>query len=250
MPSQYSDAHLIVSYPKSGRTWLRFALTEAGIPARFTHAGAATNRKNLGRPFDTIPDDLAHRPLVFLHRDPIDTAVSMFYQVHHRDFRRGSHRWWRGWLPLALRGRLPPTDIDAFVRHPGYGVPKIAAYNRAWLDHLARRGDGLVLRYEDMRRDPAAQFQRLLDYWNLSDVSGARLAELSSFDRMRAVEISATGNAALRPRNAADPASFKTRKGKVGGYRDELQPDTIRACQAEVARHDLPQALPSDPAAA
>lgn len=232
-----TDRRLIVSYPKAGRTWLRFALTEAGVDATFTHAGASTNRREIGLPFRGIPGSLKNLPLVFLHRDPIDTAVSMFYQVTKRDLRRGTGRWWRMWLPLALRGALPPEDIDAFVLHPMHGIDKLCRYNRAWLDHLAGRTDCLVLTYEEMRRDPAAGFQRMLDFWGETGVTGARLAELSTFERMKAVEAAQSGPAVLKSAIQGDASSAKVRKGKVRGYLDELRPETIARCRAIAAEH-------------
>lgn len=231
-----TDGRLVVSYPKSGRTWLRFALSEGGIDATFTHAGASTNRREIGRPYRAIPKSLLGVPVVFLHRDPIDTAVSMFYQVTRRDLRRYSGRWFRLWLPLKLRGALPPPEIDAFVLDPIYGVAKVCAYNRLWLDHLDGRGDCLVLTYEAMRADSAAGFQRLLDHWRETGSDGEKLAQAASFERMKRVEQS--GTAPLPQLRAAQPGeaeAAKVRKGKVRGYLDELRPETIAQCR-KIAR--------------
>ena len=224
-----TDGRLVVSFPKSGRTWLRFALLEAEIDATFTHAGAATNRREIGRPYSGIPPQLAALPLVFLHRNPLDTAVSMFYQVHHRDLRRWSGRWLRMLVPLALRNAHPPRSIDEFVLHPLYGVPKICRYNRLWLDHLAGREDCIVITYESMRQEPSEGFQRLLDHWSETKVSGQRLAELSAFERMRAIEKSAS-EPFLTSRRPGEASSAKVRKGKVNGYLDELRSETIQRC--------------------
>ena len=231
-----TDGRLVVSFPKSGRTWLRFALLEAEIDATFTHAGAATNRREIGRPYSGIPQQLAALPLVFLHRNPLDTAVSMFYQVHHRDLRRWSGRWLRMWVPLALRKAHPPRSIDEFVLHPLYGVPKICRYNRLWLNHLAGRNDCLVITYEAMRQAPAKGFQNLLDHWSEIKVSGQKLAELSAFDRMRAIEQSESAPF-LTSRRPGDVSSAKVRKGKVHGYFDELRPETIQYCNEIASQH-------------
>lgn len=226
-----SDGRLLVSYPKSGRTWLMFALAEFGIDAMFTHAGSGTNWREIGRPAPGVPADMLRLPLIFLHRNPIDTAVSMFYQVTRRDLRQGTGRFFRMYLPLRLRGALPPSEIDAFVLHPLYGVEKTCAFNRAWLDHLSGRGDCLVLSYEEMRADPAAGFQRLLDFLKETGATGADLAAASDFARMRKVERTDAPTAALRMGVPADSQSAKVRKGKVGGYTDELKPATIAECR-------------------
>lgn len=229
-----SDGRLIISYPKSGRTWIRFALLQAGIDARFSHAAASSNRREIGLPFRGIPPSLEGVPLVFLHRHPIDTAVSMFYQTTRRNFYPGRMRWFRQWLPLALRGALPPRDIDAFVLSPYYGMPKLCAFNRAWLDYLAGREDCLILTYEAMRADAPAGFQRLLDFWKINSTNGAALAEASDFAKMRAAELARTG------KSADDSQSLKTRKAKVGGYIDELRPETIARCREIAAGFGFP----------
>ena len=63
-----TDGRLIVSYPKSGRTWVQFALAAYGIDVMVTHAGCSTNWREIGRPFAGIRPELAAIPLVFLMR--------------------------------------------------------------------------------------------------------------------------------------------------------------------------------------
>ena len=231
------DGRLIVSHPKSGRTWLHFALTEAGITARFTHAGASKNRMKMGSPFRGIRASLRDQPLVFLHRNPIDTAVSYYYQIHRRILRRWSARWFRLWVPLFLRRAFPPRDIGAFVLHPHYGVEKICAYNRTWLDHLKNRGDCLIITYEAMRADPATGFQRILDFRGITGTTGVTMADLSTFEKMRAFEQARTGTTVLKAARPGDPSSAKVRKGKVRGYLEELSPETVEHCHTIAKRY-------------
>lgn len=229
------DGRMIVSFPKSGRTWLRFALASYSIDATFTHAGNGTRRREIGRHFAGIPDELARMPLVFLHRNPIDTAVSLYYQVTRRDLRRGSRRYLRMYLPLLFRKALPPSDLGEFVLHPAYGIGKICAFNRAWLDHVERRDDCLILTYESMRENPAQGFQKLLDFFGETAATGEELANASSFEIMKRVETTSATPPQLRLVDPVDPNSAKVRSGKVGGYTDELRPNTIDACR-EIAK--------------
>lgn len=228
-----ADAHVLVSYPKSGRTWIDFALKAHGIDVMLTHAGCSTNWREIGRPFSGIKPALADLPLVFLHRNPIDTAVSMYHQVTYRDFRPGSGRYYRMFLPLLLRGAVPPKEIDAFVLHPTHGLEKICRFNRAWLDHLSGRSDCLILTYEALRAAPAEGFQTLLDFLGIDGVSGSDLALASDFQKMRQAELKGAQPEVVPGR--------KVRKGKVRGYLDELKPETIEACQSIMARFGFDQ---------
>ncbi len=223
-----TDGRVIVSYPKSGRTWIQFALRSKDIDVTVTHAGCSTNWREIGRPFGGIKPELATLPLVFLHRNPIDTAVSMFHQVTYRDLRHNSRRFYRMALPLKLRGALPPRDIDSFVLHATHGIEKICRFNRAWLDHLDQRRDCLILTYESVRAAPEDEFQRLLDFFGIDGVTGVDLARASDFDVMRKAE--------RLGRKVEGELGVKVRKGKVRGYVDELKPETIAACRAVMER--------------
>ena len=49
-----------------------------------------------------------------------------------------------------------------------------------------------------------------------------------SFEHMRALEESGTVRSEkLRPGRPGDVSTYKTRRGLVGGYRDELAPDAV-----------------------
>ncbi len=233
-----TDGWLFVSYPKSGRTWVRYALGTSGITITFTHAGAATNKVQIGRPYPGIPERMRALPMIFLHRNPIDTAVSMYYQVHHKDLRKWSWRWWRV-APRLLRSTgLPPERMDDFVRHPIWGIEKVCHYNRLWLDHLSGRDDCLILTYEEMRADPARGFQRILSYLGETGATGTDLAAASDFERMKAAEKS-RGNLSIVGATAdlATPKTYKVRKGKVKGYLDEITPETAEFCRAVASRY-------------
>ncbi len=233
-----TDGRLLVSYPKSGRTWIRYALGTSDLTITFTHAGAATNRVQIGCPYLRIPEQMRAVPMIFLHRNPIDTAVSMYYQVHHKDLRKWSGRWWRVAPRLLQSTGLPPKNIDDFVRHPIWGTEKVCRYNRLWLDHLTGRDDCLILTYEEMRADPEQGFQRILDHIGESATTGAALSAASNFEQMKAVEKSVGLQSIVRaPVDSPTPKTFKVRKGKVKGYLDEITADTADFCREIAARY-------------
>jgi hypothetical protein len=65
----------VISYQKSGRTWLRFMLEHTGVRIMYDHAGA---KNRLALPFEDIAQrvwDWDDWRVVFLFRDPRDTVV-------------------------------------------------------------------------------------------------------------------------------------------------------------------------------
>lgn len=228
-----------ISFPKSGRTWVKAVLKRAGAPLPFTHAGHGSRKQELGRPFDGVAPAFAERPVLFLLRNPIDTAVSFFHQVNSKDFAPGTLKYWQRLVPLWLEGRLPPRGIDAFVLHPNYGVEKICRFNRAWLDHAAARPDSRVVTYEDLRAEPLAGFGAILDWLGRDKAGLAEAIENKSFENMRAREAARAEEdpAFLKPDRTRDEGAFKARRGKVGGYADELDPATISRARLIAAGH-------------
>ena len=214
---------VLISYPKSGRTWVRFMLNTAGVHIEYSHSGA-DNR--LGLPFEAIAgrvNERADRRIVFLTRDPRDTVVSCYFQATRR---------------IAEEARFE-GDIHGFIRHPGYGIRKIARFNLHWLEsaHLFR--DFMSLSYEDLHASTAGGLARLVAFATRrpADMEKVREAcDAGRFDNMRKVEISIGASADKLTRlgggQAGDPESMKTRKGKVGGWAEYLDAGDIAYCEA------------------
>lgn len=234
-----SDA-LIISYPKSGRTWLRQIFKNTGAKVHAEHAGAGTGGKHVGRHYKALAFN-HHKymatKVVFLHRHPIDTAVSNFWQMHKRELPRWKrHRH----ILTALRKRYPPDNIDKFVLSPRYGVEKICVYNIQWSTLLAPRQDVIFTSYEKLSADTAAEVARLLAFVRPDLVEGADIDEIirqSSFGEMKKLEI-------LNDKGTlADPESFKVRRGIVAGYTSELAPETIKQANEVMARISYEQKM-------
>jgi hypothetical protein len=62
-PKYWFRTRVFVSYPKSGRTWLRYVLDLVGCKVKFTHAGHGTaNVREIGEPFVApMIADLGHK---------------------------------------------------------------------------------------------------------------------------------------------------------------------------------------------
>jgi len=247
----------VVSFPKSGRTWLRvmMAVAEAGArgeaPERVVQEwlGSEAPRLN-GAPVLfthglSVPVDepavamslflayIGDRRRIFLARDPRDTVVSYYFQEATRRRRRA--------LPES-------TSLDSFVRHADYGIERILLFNQACSASLRDdSGPALLLAYEDLHRDAMGNLRSVLDFLEAAPVGDDVLrsaVEYGRFENMQRLEREATfdeHNKRLVARHPDDPDSYKTRRGEVGGYRDYLSAEEIAYLEERIAALQPPE---------
>lgn len=224
----------LISYPKCGRTWLRIMLSKAlaehfgvadidyldsnllgmegqGLPrVRISH-DSAPHWKTPGQ-LPTSKRRYRKKKVLLLVRDPRDVVVSMYFERSRRE--------------LVYDGSL-----SEFLHEKKGSLDTIIEYYNVWARNRAvPRGFHLV-RYEDLQRDAAAELMKIMEFLGLEGVSGEALrsaVDFASFKNMRAMEKKdALGSGRLRPRNEKDRESYKTRRGKVGGFVDYLSPEEI-----------------------
>lgn len=204
-----------VSFPKSGRTWVRFILNQLGADEQihFHHDGFEYN--NGERPLLDYNIEARIRKysdvekLVYLERDPRDTIVSLYYQVTGRfkDI-------------FKYQG-----SISDFVRDEYFGAYNLKLFQNIW-DQLIERFGFLKISYEECHDDMQAVIRKVLDYYDLRASSDSILNAVSKaeFKKMKRLEQSRQfSHPWLRPRNDAP----KVRRGKVGGFREEFSDDDI-----------------------
>ena len=206
----------VVSYQKSGRTWLRLVLEDLGVRARFTHADA---EHALATPLEEVGSTAGFegRPVVFLHRDPRDVAVSWHAHAVH------------------VLG-LFDGDLRAFLRHPVLGIAHVCRFNRRWLEAGPNRGPFLPVAYEDMLEDAARETRMVLDFLGLARIGGGRIRSAvaaNGFEAMRARERS--GELARRhPGKFSDAdapeGARKVRRGRAGAFAEDMDADDIAYC--------------------
>lgn len=247
---------VVVSFGKSGRTWLRVMLShffkvrhglttemliefdnmhrlDRGIPRlMFTHDNYLGDWTGNGE----SKADYEGRPVLLLARHPADTAVS---QYHQWKYRMRPHK--------KLLNQYPPDDTDVglfeFVMDERGGLPRIVGFMNRWAAALPRMRRSLVVRYEDLRVDTAKELDRVLTFIGTpGDAKAVQDAvDYASFERMRARESAGTetegAGARLTAADRSNPDSFKTRRAKVGGYRDDFDDEQIARIEAYVDAH-------------
>jgi len=242
---------VVVSHTKSGRTWLRgmlshlyhqrygideslvikhdnFHALHREIPVLFFTRDTRLPSYSRWRADTVVPREL---PCLFVVRDPRDVAVSFYFHLHKRA------------SDAELdRKEIAPADLELplfeFCLAPHLGVPRVIEHLNRWRRELAERPHALLVRYEDLRADPAGKLREVAA-WMGFDASDAELAEavrFGSFESMREREREGRfATADLTPRNRDDTDSFKVRRGVIGGYRDYFDDAQARALDALVA---------------
>lgn len=210
----------VVSYPKSGRTWIRYALHELGVGGDVGFHHDTFEYNDAARPQPSYDFNArqeraaASSAIVYVERDPRDVMVSIYHQVtgRFRDF-------------FEYDG-----TISEFIRDDYFGAHNLKVFTDQW-NELCAMGLARKVTYEQCHEDFAGVLRGVLDHLALeaTDDAIARAVEASSFDNMKSVEQSGTfGGAWLRPREGAS----KVRRGKVGGFVDYLAAADIRYLDA------------------
>jgi hypothetical protein len=242
--------YVIVSFPQSGRTWLRTMLTRFYQKRHGIDEMRLLGLKNLNKLDPRIPKvffthdhyirdytgrrdskvDFAAKKIVLLVRDPRDTAVSSYHSLKYRPnpTRKGFN---------AIGGgddAPPPFEYMRF--RAGWAVD----FMNSWQGELADQERRLLVRYEDLRADPAVHLRRVLEFLGAAPTEPeiADAVAFASFDNMKKLEESAafgSDDRRIVPGEASNPESFKVRRGKVGGYRDYLSEEQAAALDELVA---------------
>lgn len=238
------DAYL-ASYPKSGRTWLRFLLAHylnlyldldidvdfqsffrvvpnrEADPERGPAAYAFRDRTEVPfvlathAPYDR--DLFEGVPVVFLLRSIPDVLVSRFFHMTRQHGRKYS-------------------SLGTFVAGED-GVEHVIGYLNSWAPVVSSERV-VVITYNGLHDSPVVEVIRVLRHLSITvdEELVARAIELSSFERMREQELKKPlpGHSY----DQSDREASRVRSGVVGGFREHLDEDQIaaiaRPCEQEL----------------
>jgi sulfotransferase family protein len=244
---------VIVSIPKSGRTWVRtflcayfcrrhnltFSLEpersgDRRVPRiiyshdRFEQRTKADRWDQLRGKYFIPGTERRRAKIVLLARDPRDTFVSHYLQ-------------------LTRRTRETPDDlklkeIGEVLRDRRHGIASMIEIMNGWLEEWWGKRNFLLVRYEDLQRTPDESFRQVLRFFDGKDPESdafAHALEFSHFGNMKKLETAgAFASKILQPTDVRDPESFKVRRGKVGGFTDYLTGDDLAYANEAVRKLD------------
>jgi hypothetical protein len=161
----YDTDIFLVSYPKSGSTWLRFLIGNylTGNKCDFTNHhillpdiheglendGHAIEPRLIKSHFPFTPE---YKKVIYLARDGRDVAVSYYY--HLQKYRKiDKDQNFSEFLGSFSSGEL------------GDGFGCWGQHVASWLDsEIANSDSFLLIRYEDLIKDPRVQFSKILSF--------------------------------------------------------------------------------------
>jgi alcohol sulfotransferase len=174
--------------------------------------------------------DFYGKKIIMLVRDPRDVAVSQFFQWKYRMKRNKKALNW-----------YPPHGADVslydFVMNEDAGLPCIIEFFNTWARELPRVKASMVIRYEDMRKDPAAVLKPMFGFLGTpgSDAEIQDAVDFAAYENMKQLEEKnafRSSGARLVPGNKSNPDSYKVRRAKVGGYRDYFDDEQLARIEA------------------
>lgn len=230
--------NLIVSFPKCGRTWLRtilgrilqkqFNLPESSI-LYLTDAPLPLQKENIPillayhdqhpqhRKFTEIEFDAekyAGKNVLFMMRRPHDVMVSLYYHLKYRAKQE-----------CADRTSFISEKIKTYIR-----------YCNVWYENRKVFNKFEIVTYEQMHTDCFSVVQKAIEVLFPEDLKIdesiiLEAIQYSDFKKMKKLETSDKISHHTLNSTGDDERAMKTRKGKIGGYKEELS-------EAEIANID------------
>ena len=234
----------LLSFPKCGRTWLRMMIGKSlslqynlNNVSNYDIMRVDTLHKmhpempkisisHDDLPHDKRPEELERKKtryegkkVILLIRQPGDAIVSLYFDLTKRKMRFDG-------------------DISSFIRLRKGGLESFVQYYNIWEQNRHIPSDFLLVRYEDMKANTERELRRVMDFicpHTITDEIIKRAVEYGCFDNMRKLE--EAGEFERRPlREVGNFETYKTRRGKIGGYIDYLNESDIKYLKKEARK--------------
>jgi len=236
--------YFLCSFSRSGRTWLRFILSNyfnlkfnLGLKMDFnglyTLIPSLVDKDRINEAYQLLynhngpliitthsqynPFLFKYEKILFLTRSVYDTLVSLYF--HNAKFHQRYEK-----------------SIKYFIREPNLGVMKWINYMNSWSPKLLQ-GHCIVITYEQLHNKSVESVEKVLSFLNIScDIAMIQDAlELSSFKIMKEKSSIVDHNY-----DNNDDESKKIRKGEIGAYDKYLDNDDIQyirqQCQINLSK--------------
>lgn len=228
--NSFAEDIFLVSFPKSGNTWLRFLIAntlkvhykiqrdvnfftvhefipDVHLAAGFMniHDGGIFGNPEIPRIIKSHSTyNNYYQRVILLVRDPRDVLISYFF--HQKRIKQISEDY----------------TLSDFIRHEKYGVKAWNKHTESWINTIRSGQIIKIFRYEDILNDTHTELSRLMDLLGIRVEASnlARAIELSSKENMRNSEINHASTFIVQ----AQKNSF-IRQGKSTGGKDLLDSD-------------------------
>lgn len=222
---------VIVSFPRSGRTWLTALIglnlchykglsTSQAVVERKKWVAATHDRtdKSLKVHADNLNIDKSgykDRIVLFLTRDPKDTLVS-------------------AWLHATKRKGNFKGTLTEYIRDPRFGMEKITRFTQIWRDAARIPQDFMEITYEEMVANPSSKLVAVCVFFDIPYTweSIDKAVADGTLEKLREKEASGFFVEGIgKPKHPEDIDTYYHRKGGSGGYVDYMTKEDIAYCE-------------------
>ena len=219
---------VLVSFPKSGRTWLRVMLDKLNVKYEYEHGKVNKEMKFsfYEKKLKKHSKQMHKMQCIYMIRCPIDTIVSWYFQ-----------------MVVRKKDDKMPNEINQFCK---LNIQKVIDHHLAVLESKDSFGSFHLISYENLKRNCVEEMKSLLDFCNkvIPHDEIKKVVEECEFNKMKKFHKDpqySKRNYQFYSKNG--PEAQKVRKGKIGGYVDYLEEDTIEKLNKILAKNNYYERL-------
>lgn len=136
-------------------------------------------------------------------------------------------------------------ELLEYLEDPITGIERCLRFNNIWAENREKLDDISLVRYENLKIDTFAALSGVLDFMGIvaNEKYIKEAIEFSSFENMKRIQMSkdfsnikARRSRFFKVGNPSNPEAHHVRRGKVGGYRDYLNPEDAVRFEARISK--------------